>query len=84
MGVAFYLQDSRFWDSSFHNQNYHLGMPVRDFEIISDLLNLESPFDDYTGTITADILLLKIKEARTVLKQQGKEWERCKESAPEG
>jgi hypothetical protein len=32
MGVAFYLQDPRFWSDAFHRANYRLGMPIRVFE----------------------------------------------------
>lgn len=84
MGVSFYLQDSRFWDSPWHRENLHLGMPLRVFEILNDLLELESPDDDYTGTIGADDLLRKIAKARGELHRQGKEWERSPEPPPEG
>lgn len=80
MSVAFYLQDRRYWN----DEDYHLGLANANFVIVRDLLALTSETGDYTGTLSADALLMKIARARTTLRVQGKEWERSEEPPPEG
>ncbi len=54
---------------------YEISVSVGHFNVLQDLLLLESPYGDMTCEASPEILLAKVAHARMELAQYGQEWE---------
>ena len=79
MSVSFYAENEVNNRDRIHG--LHIGNA--NFRILAQLLNLESPDGDDTGSISSEELLSKVVLGRKELLVHGKEWERSDAPPPE-